>query len=137
MATFILDWKPSDPLGPDKRVPLLSGRRLEMFKALEDHDNYYELSLMFPALANDMENFGSKLPASREASLQIHQDHVNQRPMGILLHAIPKDMLRSLILGTVAFDQLKLTKASALRRRSRRVCHRDGHRTTTWDMARP
>ncbi|KAI0851679.1 hypothetical protein F5Y00DRAFT_259167 [Daldinia vernicosa] len=60
-----------------------------------------------------MEHFETKLPASREASLQIRGDRVNQRAMCILLHAIPKDMLRSLILGTVAFDQLKSTRKLA------------------------
>ncbi|OTB09771.1 hypothetical protein K445DRAFT_28281 [Daldinia sp. EC12] len=103
------DWIPSDPPGPDARVPLLSGRRLEMFKALVEHDNYYELSLMFPTLADDLQRSETDLGVSSHASMQIRRDRTNRRAMCILLHTIPRELLRSLILGTVAFDQLKPT----------------------------
>ncbi|KAI1478609.1 hypothetical protein F4774DRAFT_426348 [Daldinia eschscholtzii] len=103
------DWIPSDSSGPDARVPLLSGRRLEMFKALVEHDNYYELSLMFPTLADDLQRSETDLGASSHASMQIRRDRTSRRAMCILLHTIPRELLKSLILGTVAFDQLKPT----------------------------
>ncbi|KAI1468286.1 uncharacterized protein F4812DRAFT_361139 [Daldinia caldariorum] len=109
----VSNWVPPDPLGPDKRVPLMRGRRLEMFKALEDHDSYYELSLMFSALAGDLQQLGANLPGSSSAALKIRQDKTNKRAMCILLHSILKDLLRSVILGTVAFDMISPTRKPA------------------------
>ncbi|KAI1375739.1 hypothetical protein F4677DRAFT_445903 [Hypoxylon crocopeplum] len=95
----------SGPPGPSERVPLLTSRRLEMFRALEDNPSYYELSSMLPALADDIETLGQDLSATAAAAAQIRADPTqNRREMCVLLHAIPKDLLRSLILGTVAFD---------------------------------
>ncbi|KAI1138011.1 hypothetical protein F5Y05DRAFT_418922 [Hypoxylon sp. FL0543] len=103
-------WTPSDPPGPDEQVPLLTGRRLEMFQALEEHDSYYELSLIFPSLADDVVELAKNIPGSNKAELEILADrHSNERAMFMLLHAIPKDLLKSLILGTVAFDFLSST----------------------------
>ncbi|KAI1770588.1 hypothetical protein F4818DRAFT_446003 [Hypoxylon cercidicola] len=100
-------WEPTYPLGPDALIPLLIGRRLEMFKALEENDSYYELSLLFTDMADDLRAMGHITGASG-AELKILGDRtLNNRSMFMLLHSIPKDLLRSVILGTTAFEMLQ------------------------------
>ncbi|XXH03225.1 hypothetical protein Hte_009623 [Hypoxylon texense] len=101
-------WDPPDPLGPDEAIPLLEGRRLQMYKALVENDSYYELSLLFPSLAADLAGMGY-MKAASGAGIKMRTDRtIHNRAMFVLLHSIPKDLLRSLILGTVAFEAQRL-----------------------------
>ncbi|RYP80004.1 hypothetical protein DL769_002673 [Monosporascus sp. CRB-8-3] len=62
-------------------MPLQDDRRLKLFRALEDNDNYYELPLELSQLAEEL-----------------------AKSMLIMLHTIPKTLLRSIILNTVSYD---------------------------------
>lgn len=93
---------------PTAQIPLLSGNRLALTTALLQGKSYYELGLMFQGLVGDAEN----LP---EYLLGYNDDYITRlKEMGDprseiwrIFHTIPRRVLESLVLGTVAHDFLR------------------------------
>ncbi|KAI3540891.1 hypothetical protein CABS01_06779 [Colletotrichum abscissum] len=67
------------------------------------YDSAYELTLCFPDIANELIAAGMlKQPDCTIAQLRL--DHARDWETTEVLHIIPRDLLRSIIKGTVAMD---------------------------------
>jgi hypothetical protein len=88
---------------PTDRIPLLSGLRRDMLIALESYrGSYLGICKMLDRVAADLEANQTFIPVSRTVDAL--------RSAGsayTLLHAIPPDLLASIIRGTVAYDFLR------------------------------
>ncbi|RYP56434.1 hypothetical protein DL770_010829 [Monosporascus sp. CRB-9-2] len=93
-------------------MPLQGERTLTLFHALEDNDSYYELSLELSKLAKELAKY-KKERVDKPRDL-IENDRWHGRSMLIMLHTIPKTLLRSIILNTVAYDFLNRITAPPL-----------------------
>ncbi|KAK4213116.1 hypothetical protein QBC37DRAFT_374332 [Rhypophila decipiens] len=97
-----------DPLAPTAELPSLSGSRLQLVEALSLNLALQEFEMVFPSAFAEMKKTSNK--SGLEAlSLQktyckLEETHGGQGIMNDLLHAIPRDVLKSIVLGTVGFD---------------------------------
>ncbi|KAG7047474.1 hypothetical protein JMJ77_0010826 [Colletotrichum scovillei] len=88
---------------PSSKTPLMDGVRVDMLKVLDRGDSLYELTLCFPDIANELIAAGmTKQPDCTIAQLRL--DHARGWETTEVLHIIPRDLLRSIIKGTVAMD---------------------------------
>ncbi|KAI1855710.1 hypothetical protein JX265_012155 [Neoarthrinium moseri] len=94
------------PIPDNEVIPLMSGLRLEMYEALEDNVSYYELSLLLTKHADALIAQNGVISQARSAAEKILQDRERKRALSILLHTIPRTLLKSIIVGTVAHDFL-------------------------------
>ncbi|RYP11838.1 hypothetical protein DL767_011453 [Monosporascus sp. MG133] len=90
-------------------MPLQGDRRLKLFRALGDNDSYYELSIELTQLAEELAK--CKNERIDKARTLIENDRWHETSMLIMLHTIPKALLRSIILNTVAYDFSNRTTA--------------------------
>ncbi|KAL2120080.1 hypothetical protein VTJ04DRAFT_4106 [Mycothermus thermophilus] len=91
----------SDPIAPCAQVPLISGIQLDLLKAIKDGGSYWAISCMFPRLAQELRSIGMNASADLFAGMGSIQR--NGGPMD-LFHSVPRDLLASVILGTIAYD---------------------------------
>ncbi|KAK1495356.1 hypothetical protein CTAM01_08485 [Colletotrichum tamarilloi] len=88
---------------PSSKTPLMDGVRVDMLKVLERGDSLYELTLCFPDIANEL--IAAGMPKQPDCTIaQLRLDHVRDWETTEVLHIIPRDLLRSIIKGTVAMD---------------------------------
>ncbi|KAI1764159.1 hypothetical protein GGR53DRAFT_466569 [Hypoxylon sp. FL1150] len=80
-------------------VPLQGGKRLELYQAFADYDNYYEVLQVLSKHAIELGNQSSL----KKALDQLQFDRELGRKIAVLLHAIPRGLLEALILGTVGY----------------------------------
>ncbi|TDZ13265.1 hypothetical protein C8035_v006661 [Colletotrichum spinosum] len=81
-----------------------------MEKTLDRGDSYYTLSLQFRKVAAE---FSLKAPKLRRTIKQFELDPENQWMMIKLMHMVPRELLRSIIQGTVAYDDQPWTRPGA------------------------
>lgn len=97
-----INWADPQPIAS---IPLLSGTRLELLRALQQGKSYYEISLLFPKLIEDAESVPRYLRNDKTNHVAVLEKMQDPRSkIWRIFHTIPRDMLQSLILGTVAFD---------------------------------
>lgn len=101
-----MDKLPS-PIGPSAQIPLLTGCRLRFTKALAAQVSPWALTSLFPRLVRELED----VPKTRHTKLENTIRLLGQAggpsvdgDVWDLFHTIPRDLLESLVLGTVAFD---------------------------------
>ncbi|KXH38164.1 hypothetical protein CSIM01_10479 [Colletotrichum simmondsii] len=94
----------SKPTLPSTGIPLFDGYRASLVNRLDARDSRYELSLQFPDIIKEFENL--PLGATRSAKI-FEQDPYEGWTMMQLFHAIPDELLRSIVLGTVAYDDIQ------------------------------
>ncbi len=96
-----MDKLPS-PIGPSAQIPLLGGCRLRFAKALAAKVSPWALTKLFPRLVRELKH----VPKTRNIKLEDTMRLFEQVGADVwdLFHTIPRDLLESLILGTVAFD---------------------------------
>ncbi|KAH6658552.1 hypothetical protein BKA67DRAFT_533699 [Truncatella angustata] len=99
------------PLDPSE-FPLMTGARLQMWEALEQNDNYYELLLAINQHATVLEDSSRFISGTRPAGRIIRRDRSCRRRMAILLCSIPRTLVGSVIRGTVAYDFLASNEPS-------------------------
>ncbi|KAK8135225.1 hypothetical protein PG984_007237 [Apiospora sp. TS-2023a] len=99
------DGLPDVALPDAQRVPLMSGARLDMYRALHC-DSYYQLLLLLNKHSALLEKNTANLRFVQPAALKIQQDHVNKRALAMLLLCIPPELLNSIVKGTLAYDVL-------------------------------
>ncbi|KAK8091682.1 hypothetical protein PG997_002043 [Apiospora hydei] len=98
------------PMKTDQ-TPFMRGDRLDMLQAL-DCSSYYELSLALSQNASALSLHTNDLDGMSRARLKIEGDRANGRPLAILLHCIPRALMRSIIAGTVAYDSINQSTPS-------------------------
>ncbi|KAJ0327780.1 hypothetical protein COL5a_005754 [Colletotrichum fioriniae] len=88
---------------PSSKTPLMEGVRVDMLKVLDRGDSLYELTLRFPDIANEL--IAAGMPKQPDCTIaQLRLDHSSNWETTEVLHIIPRDLLRSIIKGTVAMD---------------------------------
>ncbi|TDZ14410.1 hypothetical protein Cob_v012670 [Colletotrichum orbiculare MAFF 240422] len=100
----------SSALVPTARMPLMDGVRAALMETLDRGDSFYTLSLLFEKVAAE---FSLKAPKLRRTIEQFELDPENQWMMIKLMHMIPRELLRSIIQGTVAYDDQRWTRPGA------------------------
>ncbi|KAK1727449.1 hypothetical protein CaCOL14_008726 [Colletotrichum acutatum] len=96
-------------LVPTFEMPLMNDVKARLLEALDRGDSLYTISLMFPDIARDV----LLLTCSHNSTVdQLENDCRHGRNSLMLLHAIPRKLLRSLIQGTLAFDAVHSRDAS-------------------------
>ncbi len=92
-----------DPLAPTAEIPLLEGPRLDMMKVLKKKGSHYEVVRCFPKIIQHLQSLPIEIDCKK--TIQYMAAVEDEDPMAwLLLHAIPRLMFESLVLGTVAFD---------------------------------
>ncbi|KAJ3952325.1 hypothetical protein N0V92_011231 [Colletotrichum tropicale] len=84
------------------QIPLMTGNRAKMLQTLDQNKSLYSLSLHFEGIVEELEKLAKK-PARTIIDFKI-DSAANKWRMIHLLHAIPRDLLRSIICGTLAYD---------------------------------
>ncbi|KAL2174233.1 uncharacterized protein P884DRAFT_302821 [Thermothelomyces heterothallicus CBS 202.75] len=95
------------PLVPSASIPLLQGMRLRFVQVLKDKKSFWVLTTMFPRFVSELE----RLPKIQNIKLDETTGMLSRMggpatPGDVwdILHSIPRNVLESLVLGTVAFD---------------------------------
>ncbi|KAK8005831.1 hypothetical protein PG991_012128 [Apiospora marii] len=99
------DGLPDVPLPDAQRVPLMSGARLDMYRALHC-DSYYQLLLLMNRHSATLEKNPANLQFVQAAAGKIQKDRLNKRALAMLLLCIPPALLKSIVTGTFAYDVL-------------------------------
>ncbi|KAK7919877.1 hypothetical protein PG985_007899 [Apiospora marii] len=99
------DGLPDVPLPDAQRVPLMSGARLDMYRALHC-DSYYQLLLLMNKHSATLEKNPANLQFVQAAAGKIQKDRLNKRALAMLLLCIPPALLKSIVTGTFAYDVL-------------------------------
>ncbi|KAI1778705.1 hypothetical protein F4818DRAFT_438855 [Hypoxylon cercidicola] len=81
-------------------VPLQDERRLELYQALTDYDNYYEVSQVLWKHSKELTN--AQALKVQKPLQHLRYDREFGRRISVLLHAIPRGLLEAIILGTVS-----------------------------------
>ncbi|GJC86723.1 hypothetical protein ColLi_09561 [Colletotrichum liriopes] len=89
-------------LVPTAERPLLGDTRLKMLEALEE-DSLFEMSFFLRSEMMRCLEKDTNLPLHRTRQA-LAQDNANGSPMVKLLHAIPRKLTSSLVMGTLAYD---------------------------------
>lgn len=81
-------------------TPMMDGLRLEMLQALESDDSCFTLAGMMPRLRAEAQLHGPELRCTAKASVLKDE----RCDMFLLLHHVRREVLRSVIRGTLAWD---------------------------------
>lgn len=90
-------------LGPTAEIPLLEGPRLDMVKALRKGDSYWDLTRSFPDIICRLSGLSGTIDC-RRTILVLENIEDEASTAWAVLHAVPRNVMASIVLGTVAYD---------------------------------
>ena len=100
-----LSWPPV----PTAEIPLLDGLRLKIITSLTRDDSYYGLSLLFPDMIKQTAGLPQWLRGGKDLTFKCLRDVRDKGSRTwLILHCIPRELLVSACLGTIAFDFHKI-----------------------------
>ncbi|KAK2003642.1 hypothetical protein LX36DRAFT_78763 [Colletotrichum falcatum] len=84
-------------------MPLMSDVQARLLEVLDRGGSFYELSLLLPDVGKDLAAAG--MPVTPQTTInQLSSDYLNSYKSLELLHVAPRQLLVSMIQGTVAYD---------------------------------
>jgi hypothetical protein len=95
------------PIGPSAEIPLLEGYRLKFAEAIRDGKSAWVLTTMFTGFISELEQLEKTRDIKLDATMALLAGVGGLSTPGDswdVFHSIPRDLLGSVILGTVAFD---------------------------------
>ncbi|GAB1316793.1 hypothetical protein MFIFM68171_07003 [Madurella fahalii] len=99
-----------NPLAPTAQFPLMTGFRLEFAKALQTKVSPFALTRLFPDLIRDLEKHANFQIVKLEDTLKVLGQVGGLSVAGDvwdLFHSIPRNVLESIVLGTIAYDDCR------------------------------
>lgn len=100
-----MDQLPS-PIGPSAKIPLLEGCRLRFAQGFENDASAWALTSLFPKVATELDALPNLIKLDKTIDLfNRAAGFLAKGDISDMFHAIPRSMLESVILGTVAFDR--------------------------------
>jgi hypothetical protein len=99
------------PAKPSAQIPLLTGMRLQLAEALQEKTSYWALTTMFPQIVRRLNELPKPRDIKLEDTMRLFAQVGGPAVSGDIIdifHSIPRNMLESLILGTVAYDNCRL-----------------------------
>ncbi|KAK1752910.1 hypothetical protein QBC47DRAFT_362767 [Echria macrotheca] len=95
-----------EPIEPIAQLPDLSGWRLELVKELKKESSVFTLTFRLDGLIEELKANGCRTTAERMQQLVLPNPMGNEaRLMWDSFHTIPREVLNSVVLNTVAYDK--------------------------------
>lgn len=104
-----MDYIDEQNIGPSAQIPSLGGARLDIIASLKRNESYYQVAQHFAKLAaetEDLPDWMLGMTKSNRTSKYLGRDVAGALDSDVwqILHTIPRDILCSVVLGTVIHD---------------------------------
>ena len=100
-----------DPVAPSKRLPLMSGAKLQLANAVKNKASPLAITRIFPSVNQELRQISQTHPLDFSNTIRdLESACEGSGAAWELLHSMPSDALQSTVLNTIAYDTCRSDK---------------------------